>query len=218
MVTTIIKRDGRTEAFNKSKVVNAILAAMAETELGADADLALRIADAIENGADNLHVEAIQDIIENKLMASKRKDAAKKFIIYRDVRNKMRGRKQASIFEEIIETKSNDVTRDNANMNADTPAGMMMKFAAESSKPFVDDYLLSEEAREAVKVNVLHVHDKDYLPTKSLTCIQHPLDKLLANGFRDGHGATRPAKRIETAAILAAISMECVQNVRSPMQ
>ena len=54
--------------------------------------------------------------------------------------------------------------------------------------------------------------DKDYLPTKSLTCIQHPLDKLLANGFRDGHGATRPAKRIETAAILAAISMECVQN------
>ena len=212
MVTTIIKRDGRTEAFNKSKVVNAILAAMAETELGSDADLALRIADAIENGADNLHVEAIQDIIENKLMASKRKDAAKKFIIYRDVRNKMRGRKQASIFEEIIETKSNDVTRDNANMNADTPAGMMMKFAAESSKPFVDDYLLSEEAREAVKVNVLHVHDKDYLPTKSLTCIQHPLDKLLANGFRDGHGATRPAKRIETAAILAAISMECVQN------
>lgn len=158
MVTTIIKRDGRTESFVKSKVVNAVLAAMKETDQGVDASLALRIADSIENGADHMHVEDIQDAIENKLMASKRKDAAKKFIIYRDVRNKMRGRKQASIFEEIIETKSNDVTRDNANMNADTPAGMMMKFAAESSKTFVDDYLLSEEAREAVKVNMLHVH------------------------------------------------------------
>lgn len=54
--------------------------------------------------------------------------------------------------------------------------------------------------------------DKDYYPTKSLTCVQHPLDKILKNGFRAGHGASRPAKRIETAAILAAISMECVQN------
>lgn len=54
--------------------------------------------------------------------------------------------------------------------------------------------------------------DKDYYPTKSLTCVQHPLNKILQNGFRAGHGASRPAKRIETAAILAAISMECVQN------
>lgn len=218
MVTHIIKRDGRMETFNKSKVVNAILAAMNETELGADTDLALRIADSIEGGADCLHVETIQDTIENKLMASKRKDAAKKFIIYRDTRNKARGRKQADMYSEIIATKSNDVTRDNANMNADTPAGMMMKFASESSKPFTDDYLISDEAREAVRGNFLHIHDKDYYPTKSLTCIQHPLDKLLAQGFRDGHGSTRPAKRIETAAILAAISMECVQNVCSPVQ
>jgi ribonucleoside-triphosphate reductase len=116
------------------------------------------------------------------------------------------------MFLEIIETKSNDITRENANMNADTPAGMMMKFASETTKPFVDDYLLSPEVREAVKNNYLHIHDKDYYPTKSLTCVQHPMDKILKNGLVAGHGASRPAKRIETASIMGCISMETAQN------
>ena len=97
-------------------------------------------------------------------------------------------------------------------MNADTPAGMMMKFASETTKPFVDDYLLSEESRNAVEHNYLHIHDKDYYPTKSLTCVQHPLDNILQHGFTAGHGASRAAKRIETASVLACISMECAQN------
>jgi ribonucleoside-triphosphate reductase len=97
-------------------------------------------------------------------------------------------------------------------MNADTPAGMMMKFASETTKPFVDDYLLSEESRNAVEHNYLHIHDKDYYPTKSLTCVQHPLDNILHHGFTAGHGASRAAKRIETASVLACISMECAQN------
>ena len=108
--------------------------------------------------------------------------------------------------------KNNDITRENANMNADTPAGMMMKFASESTKPFVDDYLLSDESREAVQHNYLHIHDKDYYPTKSLTCVQHPLDNILNNGFSAGHGESRPAKRIETASVMACISMETAQN------
>ena len=116
------------------------------------------------------------------------------------------------MFLEIVEAKSNDVTRENANMNADTPAGMMMKFASETTKPFVDDYLLSEQALWAVRNNYLHIHDKDYYPTKSLTCIQHPLDKILEQGFQAGHGESRPTKRIETASVMACISMETVQN------
>ena len=97
-------------------------------------------------------------------------------------------------------------------MNADTPAGMMMKFASESSKTYVDDCLLSETVQEAVKNNYIHIHDKDYYPTRSLTCIQHPTDKLLKKGFVDGHASVRPAKRIETAATVACITMEAVQN------
>lgn len=60
-------------------------------------------------------------------------------------------------------------------MNTDSPAGMMMKFASETTKPFVDDYLLSPQVREAVNNGYIHIHDKDYYPTKSLTCVQHPL-------------------------------------------
>jgi len=179
-----------------------------------DLEVAERIANKISqtNLDGPVDVETIQDMVETNLMASRCKKTAREYVLYRDARNKARGRKQADLYRDIIATESNDVTRDNANMNADTPAGMMMKFAAESSKPFVDDYLLSEEAKDAVVGNYIHIHDKDYYPTKSLTCIQHPLDKILANGFRAGHGASRPAKRIETATILAAISLECVQN------
>ncbi|MFS6555634.1 anaerobic ribonucleoside-triphosphate reductase, partial [Parabacteroides distasonis] len=89
---------------------------------------------------------------------------------------------------------------------------MMMKFASETTKPFVDDYLLSNDVREAVEKNYLHIHDKDYYPTKSLTCVQHPLDNILEHGFYAGHGSSRPAKRIETASILGCISMETAQN------
>ena len=88
----------------------------------------------------------------------------------------------------------------------------MMKFSSETTKPFVDDYLLSEESREAVRQNCLHIHDKDYYPTKSLTCCQHPLDHILERGFSAGHGSSRAAKRIETASVLACISLETAQN------
>ncbi len=74
------------------------------------------------------------------------------------------------------------------------------------------DYLLSAEVKAAVRNNYIHIHDKDYYPTKSLTCVQHPLDKILKNGFVAGHGESRPAKRIETASVIACISLETAQN------
>lgn len=140
------------------------------------------------------------------------KEVAKRYIAYRDQRNIARRAKTRDMFLEIIEAKNNDVTRENANMNTDSPAGMMMKFASETTKPFVDDYLLGAEAREAVRHGYLHIHDKDYYPTKSLTCVQHPLDNVLRNGFTAGHGESRPARRIETASVIACISLETAQN------
>lgn len=157
-------------------------------------------------------VYEIQDAVEKKLMASSRKEVAQSYITYRYNRDVARKSKTKEVFLDIIGAKANDITRENANMNADTPAGMMMKFASETTKPFVDDFLLSQEAKDAVKCGYIHIHDKDYYPTKSLTCLQHPLDKILQNGFKAGHGASRPAKRIETASILGCISMETVQN------
>ena len=115
-------------------------------------------------------------------------------------------------FLSIINGENKEVLTENANMNSDTPSGMMYKLASETSKEFTKKCLLSEEARKAVEGNYIHIHDMDYYPTKSLTCLQHPLDKILEHGFRAGHGASRPAKRIETATMLACISMETIQN------
>ena len=211
----VIKRDGRLVEFNKERIVKAITLAMAQTQGGVDVELANKVANAVEKQLEDKNqvtVYEIQDLIEKKLMTTSRKEVAQSYITYRYNRDVARKSKTKEIFLDIIGAKANDITRENANMNADTPAGMMMKFASETTKPFVDDFLFSEEARKAVKEGYIHVHDKDYYPTKSLTCLQHPLDKILKNGFKAGHGASRPAKRIETASILGCISMETVQN------
>jgi len=213
MILTVVKRDGRIVGFNREKIAAAIRKAMLTTEIGEDEVLVYKIVDRIEvRGKEQSSVEEIQDMVEFELMKSPRKEVAKSYIAYRDKRSVARKAKTREMFLEIVNAKKNDVTRENANMNADTPAGMMMKFSSETTKPFVDDYLLSEETLWAVKNNYLHIHDKDYYPTKSLTCIQHPLDKILDNGFMAGHGESRPTKRIETASIMACISMETVQN------
>lgn len=208
----VIKRDGRMVEFDKDKIINAIEQAMKQTKKGVDAQISNKIANYVQQLDKDMTVEEIQDIVENKLMNSNRKDVAKEYIKYREKRNIARGQKTYETFMTIVNAENNDITRENANMNADTPAGMMMKFASETTKPFVDDMLLSQDVKEAVRNNYIHIHDKDYYPTKSLTCLQHPLDRILQNGFRAGHGSSRPAKRIETASIIGCISMETVQN------
>ena len=213
MIQTVVKRDGRIVGFNEQKIMAAIRKARLHTDKGEDSSLIEQITDHVAyRGKSQMSVEAIQDAVELELMKSARKDVAQRYIAYRNQRSIARKAKTRDIFMSIVNAKNNDITRENANMNADTPAGMMMKFASETTKPFVDDYLLSEESRDAVKHNYLHIHDKDYYPTKSLTCVQHPLDVILQHGFTAGHGSSRPAKRIETAAVLACISLETCQN------
>lgn len=212
MVSTIRKRDGRIENFDKEKIVNAVIKAM-NHEFVSDLKYANDIAEKIHN-LDNevISVEEIQNLVEVELMKSQYKNVAKAYILYREKRNIARGRKTYDTYMGIVNTIANEITKENANMNTDTPAGMMMKFASETSKPFVLDMLLSDTAKDYVKSNYIHIHDADYYPTKSLTCLQHPLDRILRGGFHAGHGSSRPAKRIETAAIIACISMESVQN------
>lgn len=213
MIQTVVKRDGRIVGYNEEKIKAAIRKAMLQTELGEDDSLIQKIAVKVGiTGKEQMTVEEIQDRVEFELMKSPRKEVAKRYIAYRDQRNIARQAKTRDIFLEIIEAKNNDVTRENANMNTDSPAGMMMKFASETTKPFVDDYLLLPEVRQAVNLGYIHIHDKDYYPTKSLTCVQHPLDNILNNGFVAGHGESRPAKRIETASVIACISLETAQN------
>lgn len=208
----IKKRDGRLVPFDKSFITNAIKKACeAVGESGSWSVEA--IADNVASKCyDGIDVEAIQNFVEKELVAAGAANVAKAYILYRNERNKARARYGDTVINSIINAERNDVTRENANSDSNTPAGMMMKFASERGREFTDMHLMSEEAEEAVQDNLLHVHDKDYYPTKSLTCLQHPIDILLSGGFRAGHGESRPAKRIETASILSCISMETVQN------
>jgi ribonucleoside-triphosphate reductase len=210
----VIKRDGRVVDFNPERIINAVTMAMAQTTGGVDLDLANKIVASVQKQLEDKNqasVYEIQDLVEKRLMASSRKEVAQSYITYRYNRDVARKSKTKDIFLDIIGAKANDITRENANMNADTPAGMMMKFASENTKSYVMDILLSEPVKEAIESNLIHVHDMDYYLTKSLTCVQHPLDRLF-EGFSAGHGSCRSPKRIETAAIQACISMETIQN------
>lgn len=211
----VIKRDGRLTDFKQERIVKAITLAMAQTNGGVDLELANNVVEKVKahlKDKNQASVYEIQDLVEKELMSTSRKEVAQSYITYRYNRDVARKAHTKESFLEIIGAKANDITRENANMNADTPAGMMMKFASETTKPFVDDFLLTAESRKAVQDGYIHIHDKDYYPTKSLTCLHHPLDKILEHGFKAGHGASRPAKRIETASVLGCISMETVQN------
>ena len=157
-------------------------------------------------------VEDVQDVIEGILFASAPKSVYDAYTKYRAMRAEMREKRKKKDMLSIINVEINDITTDNANMNAMSPAGMMMKFASETTKQFTKDNLLAADVVEAMDANYIYPHDLDYYPTKSLTCVQTPLDKALQNGIYAGHGEIRPAKRIETAVIVAAISLETTQN------
>lgn len=212
MVSKVIKRDGKIEDFCSQKIANAISKAMIEVNNEVDFSIINKIANKIRKyDSESLNVEEIQNMIEFELMRSA-KEVARAYISYRDKRTVARQAKTKNVFLDIIGVKSTDITRENANMNTDTPAGMMMKFASESTKPLVIDYLLSKEVKEAFLNNYIHIHDLDYYPTKSLTCVQYPLDRVLENGFISGHGEYNAAKNIEDAVNLCIASFETCQN------
>lgn len=208
----VIKRDGRTVDFNPERIrraVNAARCAVKQDDLFLVDTVTSEVA---AQCVDGISVEEIQDLVEQELVNYGAEEVAKAYHSYREERTKARNAKSDQTISDIVACAKNEVTRENANMNSDTPAGMMMKISSETSKCYVDDYLLSSEARKFVEDNLLHVHDKDYYPTRSLTCVQSPIDRILNGGFRAGHGESRPAKRIETASILSCISIEQTQN------
>ena len=221
IIEQVIKRDGRVQPFDSRRIYDALFKAMQATADGVNEGLCERLCAEVvsrcegwclERDFRSIPVDQVHEFAEAVLIGSARPDVAQEYIRYREKRNLARKADVKAIFDSIIKAEPNDVTRENANMNADTPAGMMMKFASETTKTYVDENLFSYEVQEAVRRNILHVHDKDYYPTRSLTCIQHPTDKLLREGFVCGHASVRSAKRIETAATIACITMEAVQN------
>lgn len=152
----------------------------------------------------------IQDLVEKKLMSSSRKEVAQEYITYRYNRDVARKSRSKDMFLEIIEKKIDDVSKKEKEI--DTPYEMMMKFASATTKPFVEDFLLTADVRKAYSDGYIHIHHKDYYPTKSINCFHYPLDKILKKGFKNSYGSLRAAKRIETASSVSQISIRNIQN------
>ncbi len=211
----IIKRDGKRENFSSSKISNAISRAFEATgitEYKAQIDdITQKVIEHFNN--DTIGVEEIQDIVEMELMKTQ-PEVAKKYIIYRQWRNTERDRKTKikHIMDGIVAIDKNDINLSNANMSSHTPAGQMMTFASEITKDYTYKYLLPKKFSEAHQLGDIHIHDLDYYPTKTTTCIQYDLDDLFERGFHTKNGSIRTPQSIQSYATLATIIFQTNQN------
>ena len=211
----IIKRDGKKEDFSISKIKNAVTKAFNATGITEEdkliADVTMRV---IGNfTTPTISVEQIQDLVEKELMKVQ-PEVAKKYIIYREWRNTERDKKTQikHIMDGIVAIDKNDVNLSNANMSSHTPAGQMMTFASEVTKDYTYKYLLSKKFAAAHQLGDIHIHDLDYYPTKTTTCIQYDMDDLFERGFRTKNGSIRTPQSIQSYATLATIIFQTNQN------
>ncbi|MCS2388512.1 ATP cone domain-containing protein [Bacteroides thetaiotaomicron] len=211
----IIKRDGKREDFSISKIKNAIGKAFSATGIQDEqqliADVTMSVISQFTNPT--ITVEEIQDLVEKALMKV-RPEVAKKYIIYREWRNTERDKKtqMKHVMDGIVAIDKNDVNLSNANMSSHTPAGQMMTFASEVTKDYTYKYLLPKRFAEAHQLGDIHIHDLDYYPTKTTTCIQYDMDDLFERGFRTKNGSIRTPQSIQSYATLATIIFQTNQN------
>ena len=205
----VIKRDGRKAEFNPKKVENAILKAFVEIDkettqaaIHKSKDIAQYISSLDK---EEINVEEIQDLVENKLMASNRKDVARAYIIYRNDRSRAR-EKNSRIMKEISEklTASN-VQNQNANVDEKSFGGRMGAVNSEVLKKYALDYCMSEMAKNNHLNNLIYIHDLDHYAVGDHNCLSIPFDKLLANGFNTRQTDVRPAQSVSTAFQLVAV-------------
>ena len=202
------KRDGRKVPFEKDKIAQAVLKAFEEVdgEITPDARRkASDIASSIEGLNRDLDVEEIQDLVEDKLMASKRKDVARTYIIYRNKRSLDRERN--SKFMKIVGQKlmASDVQNQNANVDEHSFGGRKGEANSELMRKYALDYIMSDLARERHLNNEIYTHDLDSYAVGQHNCLTIPFDKLLVNGFNTRQTDVRPAQSINTAFQLVAV-------------
>ena len=208
----IKKRDGRIVAFDQNKIIDAVLAAFNEVD-GELTDYAYikagNIADYIKETISQksylLTVEDIQDLVENGLMSTKRKDVARAYITYRNAR--LAERKKKNQLTLVIGEKltASNIQNQNANVDEKSFGGRMGEANQAVTKQYALDYCVSELARERHLNNEIYIHDLGSYAVGSHNCLSIPFDKLLAEGFNTRQTDVRPANSVNTAFQLVAV-------------
>ena len=160
-------------------------------------------------------VEFIQDAVEKVLIKNNFASTAKAYILYRAEHAKIREAEGdlMDIYNELTfkRAKDADIKRENANIDADTAMGTMLKYGSEGSKYFIDHHILPKDIAAAHIDGDIHIHDKDfYMLTE--TCCQIDLLKLFKDGFSTGHGYLREPNDIRSYAALGCIAIQANQN------
>lgn len=225
MIRFIVKRDGRKVAFNEQKISNAIRKALVSVhpDDGATAEdeelvaklTSLVVADIEKELPKTPSVERTQDFIEQAMIKSGLASEAKNFILYRQRRTNARtyNTDLTKIYRDLTSksTADMDLKRENANIDANAPMGLMLRFGSEGSKDYVRRYVLRPEHALAHSRGDIHIHDLDfYLLT--INCCQIGLKDLFKRGFSTGHGFLREPQSIQSAAALCCIAIQSNQN------
>ncbi|HQC74462.1 MAG TPA: anaerobic ribonucleoside-triphosphate reductase, partial [Bacilli bacterium] len=220
MMSKIRKRDGREVAFDIGKIENALLKALkasGEGEFVNAKHLAKKVTANLQKAPHNTipTVEEIQDIVERVLIEEGYVKSAKQYILYRAERTRIREMKTRLMktYEELTfkDAKDNDLKRENANIDCDTPMGIMLKYGSEGAKQFNEIFVLKPEHAAAHRKGDIHIHDFDFY-TLTTTCCQIDIIKLFKNGFSTGHGNIREPNDIQTYSALTCIAIQANQN------
>lgn len=204
----VIKRDGRKELFDKEKIVRAVELSFedVENEISEKAHLKAReIANYVSNIEKDLSVEEIQDIVEEKLMASNYKNIARNFITYRYERTKERERNSQFMRDISEKLAASNVQNQNANVDEHSFGGRMGEARNSLMKKVALDYIVSDMSRNNHLNNEVYIHDLDSYAVGMHNCLTIPFDKLLKEGFNTRQTDVRPAHSINTAFQLVAV-------------
>ena len=231
----VIKRNGKKVEFDESKIALAIKKGFdSVNEQDEETDKYKYSASDIDKVhkevikqikkmyTEKVKIEEIQDLIEASLTKKGYDEVHDSFAQYRDRRNQSRDMfvddKRLHKFLKTIEglglksASEDDTKRENANVDGDTAMGTMLQYGSTVSKEFAKTYLMKKKFADAHDDGDIHIHDMDFIPMGTTTCMQIELDRLFKKGFSTGHGYLRPPKDISSFSALAAIAIQANQN------
>lgn len=208
----IKKRDGRIVAFNEQKIINAIEKAFMSVDKSITdyahekaVNIAAYIRGYYEDVEEIPEIEEIQDLVEKGLMATKRKDVAKAYVLYREERNKIRNQKTELMKNIHDKLEASNVQNQNANVDEYSFGGRMGEARNELTKNYALNYIMSPLARDNHLENMIYTHDLDSYAVGMHNCLTIPFDDLLSKGFNTRQTDVRPARSINTAFQLIAV-------------
>lgn len=206
----VIKRDGAIVPFDIEKIIVAINKAFVEVdgalyEEDTANDIAYEIGCKVANMKDCITVEEIQDLVEDYLMRSERRDVARAYIRYRYKKEVARNKKDDFIQAIREKLDASDIKNQNANVDEASFGGRTGEASSVVTKQLALDYLISPMARENHLNNEIYIHDLDSYYVGSHNCLSVPFDDLLANGFNTRQTDVRPAGSANTAFQLVAV-------------